>query len=218
MKFNVGFFQSLMKNVKNLKLSIYFLLLKKSFRFILSFIYFRYLLFYSNFDVVFYHLFDLWNAEGPTFGNKMVPSEGSHGSEGESSKNLLLKFFKKVKALFHLKKESIPPQAEPITPESLLQIEINPNDTPNELREKAAFLLSSYYAEAKIYRDHYVWLDIVQHLAFERNGQNNVSREDLVGLIEALKDPANEGGELYLKSKKFLLKDDHRYNKSLKIE
>lgn len=122
------------------------------------------------------------------------------------------------KALFHLKKESIPPQAEPITPESLLQIEINPNDTPNELREKAAFLLSSYYAEAKIYRDHYVWLDIVQHLAFERNGQNNVSREDLVGLIEALKDPANEGGELDLKSNQFLLKDDHRYNKSLKIE
>ena len=110
--------------------------------------------------------------------------------------------------LFHLKKESIPPQAEPITPQSLLQIEIHPNDTQNELREKAAFLLSSYYAEAKIYRDHYVWVDIAQHLAFERNGQNNVSREDLVGLIEALKDPANEGGggELDLKSKKFLLK------------
>lgn len=89
---------------------------------------------------------------------------------------------------------------------------------PPELREKAAFLLSSYYAEAKIYRDHYVWLDIAQHLAFERNGKNNVSREDLVGLIEALKDPANEGGELYLKSNKFLLKDDHRYNKPLKIE
>lgn len=90
MKFNVGFFQSLMKEVKILKLSIYFLLLKKSFRFLLSFIYFRYLLFYSYFEVVFFHLFDLWNAEGPTFGNKMVPSEGSHGSEGESSKNLLL--------------------------------------------------------------------------------------------------------------------------------
>lgn len=87
MKWNVGFFQSLMKEVKNLKLSIYFLHLKKSFRFLLSF---RYLLFYSYFSVVFYHLFDLWNAEGPTFGNKMVPSEGSHGSEGESSKKILL--------------------------------------------------------------------------------------------------------------------------------
>ena len=48
--------------------------IKKSFHFILSFIYFHYLLFYSNFGVVFYHLFDLWNAKGPTFGNKMVPS------------------------------------------------------------------------------------------------------------------------------------------------
>lgn len=84
-KWNVGFFQSLLKEVQNVKLSIYFLLLKKSFRFLLSFIYFRYLLFYSNFEVVFYHLFYFWNAEGPTFENKMVPSEGSHGSEDASS-------------------------------------------------------------------------------------------------------------------------------------
>ena len=54
----------------------------------------------SDFEVVLPHLFDLWDAEGPTFGNQMVPYEGSRGSEG--AKNLPFKWIQKGKALFHL--------------------------------------------------------------------------------------------------------------------
>ena len=113
---------------------------------------------------------------------------------------------KKIKALFHFKRESIPP-------ESLIELEIHPNDTPNVLRKKAAFLLSSYFAQGTIYRDPETWFDIAQHLAYQRNGKNEVTREDLVELIQALKDPAKErNGELLL-AMELLLREDYRYNK-----
>lgn len=133
----------------SIMVSIYFLLINKIFRFLLSFIYMSYLknlLNYSYFNEIFSHLCDFWYAPGRTLRNQMVSSEGSHGSEGESSKKKSFKLMKKIKALFHFKRESIPPEEEPITPESLIELEIHPNDTPNVLREKAAFLLSSYFA------------------------------------------------------------------------
>lgn len=53
----------------------------------------------------------------------------------------LLNGFKREKPFFIC----IPPQTEPITPESLIDVEIHAHDTPDLLREKAAFLLSSYF-------------------------------------------------------------------------
>lgn len=46
-----------------------------------------------------------------------------------------------------------------------------------------------------------------------RNGKNDVTREDLVGLIQALQDLSKErNGEIVIKAIDFLLRDDFRYN------
>lgn len=141
----------------------------------------------------------------------MVPSEGSPGSESEVRK-AFSRFLKKVFGWF-MEKKRADEETKEIRPEDLIKVEVYPTDTPNQLRQKGAFILSSYFAQATIVRENSIWLDIVQHLAFERSGRTDVTREDLVWVIEALKDTDNTGRELYLKANRFLLLDDSRYNR-----
>uniref|UniRef100_A0A2P2MW32 Uncharacterized protein n=1 Tax=Rhizophora mucronata TaxID=61149 RepID=A0A2P2MW32_RHIMU len=94
-------------------------------------------------------------------------------------------------------KDILPEQAPRNWVEEADLPQAHPDDTVNDLREKIAIILESFFKNNP--REHETFLDIAQRLALESKQScgDGVSRQDFVRLLGALQDPSNP---VYLKA------------------
>lgn len=168
-------------------------------------------------------LYFLFDGETWSGGNKMAPSGADEGpstsstwrgswigrwvcpdQEGPSSAPNEGSAFTKVKTFFISclgghppTKDILPEQAPRNWVEEADLPQAHPDDTVNDLREKIAIILESFFKNNP--REHETFLDIAQRLALESKQScgDGVSRQDFVRLLGALQDPSNP---VYLKA------------------
>jgi len=79
----------------------------------------------------------------------------------------------------------------------------HPTDSADTLRQKAAFILESYFREPAITRDPDTWFDLTQKLAQGICSGDNVNRDDLKEVLDRLQD---QKSDLYFIASTLLLK------------
>lgn len=112
-----------------------------------------------------------------------------------------------IKNLFKLKKSHTPCRPESPNPYFFLEEvdfpQAHPTDSADTLRQKAAFILESYFREPAITRSPETWLDLTQKLAQGiRSSGDNVNRDDLKKVLDSLQNPKSD---LYFIATKLLL-------------